>query len=68
MVKSGEVYYTSTTKYEPGGETYLIHSSRPRNVMVPIGYGYMIMAAVQSQLFPCLGVVEPSFIQGKTSE
>jgi len=45
MVKSGEVYYTSTTKYEPGSK-YLIHSSRPRNVMVPIGYGYMIMAAV----------------------
>jgi endo-1,4-beta-D-glucanase Y len=65
MVKSGEVYYTSSpVKDGP----YLVDDSRPRNIMTPHGTGYRVWAAVQANLWTSIKKAEPGFIQGMTSE
>jgi len=43
MTKSGEVNYTSSPSYD--GE-FFNDDTRPRNIMVPQGLGYTVMAAV----------------------
>lgn len=42
MIKTGEVYTTSTKGEGP----YLNHDSRPREVKNPVGIGYALHAAV----------------------
>jgi len=59
MVKSGEVYYTGDPKFDG---PYLVDDSRPRNIMNPRGIGYMVMAAVQHQLWGAIKTVEPGFV------
>jgi hypothetical protein len=43
MVKSGEVQVGPLIQDNDG---YLEHDSRPRNIMVPIGHGYSVIAAL----------------------
>jgi len=43
MVKTGEVYMTSTPY---SGSPYLVDDSRPREIKNPVGVGYTVHAAV----------------------
>lgn len=40
-------------------EGYLINDTRPRNIMVPIGKGYSVVAALGNQLLPAVREVCP---------
>lgn len=64
MVKTGEVYVAGDPYVGP----FLEHESRPREIKNPVGVGYTIHAAVQSQLFAAIKKAEPSFIHSMTSE
>jgi len=44
MVKAGEVQIGAI---DVDAEGYLEHDTRPRNIMIPIGQGYSVIAAIQ---------------------
>jgi len=64
MVKSGEVQFSS---HQQNGE-FFEDSTRPRLIMSPQNNGFMMVAAVMSQLYAAVRDNEPSFIHAMNSE